>query len=146
TSELYSSDFGQLVQKDQSLSGLRKYMEKASVNGINGDLVNRILYLDTKTLLPDDLLLKADKMTMANSIELRVPLLDHELLEFAASLPPSFKLKRFTTKYILKKALSQKIPKAIRDRKKSVFPVPYESWLRNDLKDFVWDVLTDRRT
>jgi asparagine synthase (glutamine-hydrolysing) len=61
-------------------------------------------------------------------------------------LPPSFKLRGFTPKYILKKALSQKIPKEIRNRKKAGFPVPYESWLRNDLKDIVWAVLTDRRT
>ncbi|MGB7614318.1 MAG: asparagine synthase C-terminal domain-containing protein, partial [Candidatus Acidiferrum sp.] len=104
------------------------------------------LYIDTKTWLPDDLLIKADKMTMANSVELRVPLLDHHVLEFAASLPPSYKLKGFKTKYILKKALSQKIPGQIRDRKKTGFPVPYESWLRNDLKDFVSDVLLDRKT
>jgi asparagine synthase (glutamine-hydrolysing) len=91
-------------------------------------------------------LIKADKMTMANSIELRVPLLDHKVLEFAASLPPSFKLNGSTTKFILKKALSQRIPKEIRDRKKTGFPVPYESWIRTDLKDIVWDVLMDRRT
>ena len=64
-----------------------------------------MLYIDTKTWLPDDLLIKADKMTMANSVELRVPLLDHQVLEFAASLPPSFKLNGFSLKYILKKAL-----------------------------------------
>ena len=105
-----------------------------------------MLYIDTKTWLPDDLLIKADKITMANSLELRVPLLDHQVLEFAASLPPSFKLNGFTAKYILKKALSRQIPKEIRDRKKTGFPVPYASWLRNDLKDLVWEVLTDRRT
>ena len=105
-----------------------------------------MLYIDTKTWLPDDLLIKADKMTMANSIELRVPLLDHKVLEFAASLPPSFKLNGSTTKFILKKALAQRIPKEIRDRKKTGFPVPYESWFRNDLKHVVWDVLTDSKT
>jgi len=105
-----------------------------------------MLYIDTKTWLPDDLLIKADKMTMANSVELRVPLLDHRVLEFAASLPPSYKLKGFTPKYILKKAMAQKIPKEILSRKKAGFPVPYEGWLRNDMKKVVWDVLTDRRT
>jgi asparagine synthase (glutamine-hydrolysing) len=105
-----------------------------------------MLYIDTKTWLPDDLLIKADKMTMANSIELRVPLLDHKVLEFAASLPPKFKLNGFTRKYILKKTLSDRIPKEIRNRKKAGFPVPYGSWLRNDLKDMVSMVLTDRKT
>jgi asparagine synthase (glutamine-hydrolysing) len=110
------------------------------------NILDAMLYIDTKTWLPDELLIKADKMTMANSIELRVPLLDHKVLEFAASLPRSFKLNGFTPKYILKRALSKKIPAAIRDRKKAGFPVPYESWLRSDLKDMVWDVLTDRKT
>ena len=79
-----------------------------------------MLYIDTKTWLPDDLLIKADKMTMANSVELRVPLLDHRLLEFAASLPSSFKLNGFTTKYILKEnhvpANSQEDPRPEEDR------------------------------
>jgi asparagine synthase (glutamine-hydrolysing) len=68
------------------------------------------------------------------------------VLEFAASLPPSSKLNGFTPKYILKKAMARKIPKEILNRKKVGFPVPYESWLRNDLKDVVWDILTDRKT
>ena len=105
-----------------------------------------MLYIDTKTWLPDDLLVKADKMTMANSIELRVPLLDHHLLEFAASLPSSFKLNGFSTKHILKRSMSQRIPQKIIDRKKTGFPVPYELWLRNDLKDFVRDVLTGSKS
>ena len=105
-----------------------------------------MLYIDTKSWLPDDLLLKADKMTMANSIELRVPLLDHRVLEFAASLRPGLKLNGRNTKYILKKALSKEIPNEIRNRKKTGFPVPYASWLRNDLKDIIWDVLTDGKT
>ena len=72
-----------------------------------------MLYVDTKTWLPDDLLLKADKMTMANSVELRVPLLDHKVLEFAASLPANFKVRGFTTKYIAKRALGGLVPKEI---------------------------------
>jgi asparagine synthase (glutamine-hydrolysing) len=114
------------------------------VNGCG--LLDQMLYADTKTWLPDDLLIKADKMTMANSVELRVPLLDHRVMEFAASLPPQFKLNGFTTKYILKKALSERVPQAIRDRKKTGFPVPYEAWLRTEMKDAVWSVLTDPST
>ena len=140
--EVYSSDFAHTIDRERSLRPLRKL--QARVRGQN--TLDAMLYIDTKTWLPDELLIKADKMTMANSVELRVPLLDHRVLEFAASLPPSLKLNGFTPKYILKKALSQKIPQEIRDRKKTGFPVPYESWLRNDLKDVVWSVLTDRRT
>ena len=74
-----------------------------------------------KTWLPDDLLLKADKMTMANWIELRVPLLDHKVLEFAASLPGSYKVRGFTTKYILKKLLNGRVPQEILERKRLDF-------------------------
>jgi asparagine synthase (glutamine-hydrolysing) len=140
--KIYSTDFILKINREHSLEPLRRLQEH--VRGQNA--LDAMLYIDTKTWLPDDLLIKADKMTMANSVELRVPLLDHHVLEFAASLPPRFKLNRFASKYILKKALSQRIPKEIRNRKKTGFPVPYASWLRNDLKDFVWDLLMDRKT
>jgi asparagine synthase (glutamine-hydrolysing) len=140
--KVYSADFAQAIDREHTLEPVRRL--QAHVLGQN--TLDAMLYIDTKTWLPDDLLIKADKMTMANSVELRVPLLDHRVLEFAASLPPSFKLRGFSLKYILKKALSQRVPKEIRNRKKTGFPVPYESWLRNDLRDVVWAVLTDRRT
>jgi asparagine synthase (glutamine-hydrolysing) len=140
--KIYSTDFARTVDRERSIEPVRRLQEH--VRGQN--TLDAMLYIDTKTWLPDDLLIKADKITMANSIELRVPLLDHKVLEFAASLPSHFKLKGLTTKFILKKALSQRIPKEILNRKKTGFPVPYESWLRTDLKDFVWDVLMDSRT
>jgi asparagine synthase (glutamine-hydrolysing) len=112
-------------------------------DGAASGVVNRMLYVDTKTSLPDDLLLKADKMTMANSVELRVPFLDHKFLEFAASLPENMKVRRFTTKYLAKKALRTKVPIEILRRKKVGFPVPYEAWMRNELKDWVSDILLD---
>jgi len=139
---VYSPDFALTLDHERTLEPVRRL--QAHVRDRN--TLDAMLYIDTKAWLPDDLLIKADKMTMASSVELRVPLLDHRVLEFAASLPPNFKLKGFTSKCILKKALSQKMPKKIRDRKKAGFPVPYESWLRHDLKNIVWDVLTDRKT
>jgi len=102
-----------------------------------------MLYVDTKTSLPDDLLLKADKMTMANSLELRVPLLDHKMLEFAASLPESLKVHGTKSKYIAKEALADLVPQEILHRKKAGFPVPYAAWLRNELKDWVRGVILD---
>jgi asparagine synthase (glutamine-hydrolysing) len=105
-----------------------------------------MLYVDTKTWLPDDLLIKADKITMANSVELRVPLLDHRVLEFAARLPYNYKVRNFSTKYILKKAFDGRIPAEILNRRKTGFPVPVESWLRKDLSGFAREILTDRRT
>ena len=108
--------------------------------------LNKMLYVDTKTWLPDDLLVKADKMTMANSVELRVPFLDHKVLEFAASLPTEYKLKGLTTKYILKRALDGRVPEQVIKRKKAGFPVPLQSWFSGELKDFSRDVLLDSRT
>jgi len=97
--------------------------------------------VDTKTWLPDDLLIKADKMTMATSVELRVPLLDFQVLEFAASLPSRFKVRGWSLKRILKAALEGSVPQEILKRKKTGFPLPYERWLRKEMKDFVFDTV-----
>jgi asparagine synthase (glutamine-hydrolysing) len=140
--ELYSKEFAPLVNRGLSAGVVERYVTKGNIK----DLVNRMLYVDTKTWLPDDLLLKADKMTMANSIELRVPFLDHKVLEFAASLPGSYKVHGFTTKYILKKLLSERVPQEILTRKKVGFPVPIANWLRTDLKGWVRELLLDRET
>jgi asparagine synthase (glutamine-hydrolysing) len=102
--------------------------------------------VDTKTWLPDDLLLKADKITMANSVELRVPFLDHKVLEFAASLPGHYKVRGLATKYVAKRALRNRVPKEILKRKKAGFPVPYARWLKTDMKDWLRDVLLDGKT
>ena len=139
---LYSADFADQADKDFALSPLKEVMAGSE----NFGLINRMLYVDTKTSLPDDLLLKADKMTMANSIELRVPFLDHKLIEFAASLRESDKVRGFTTKYIAKRALSNRIPSPILKRRKAGFPVPFGAWLRTDLKQYVHEVLLDRAT
>jgi asparagine synthase (glutamine-hydrolysing) len=140
--ELYSSDFLSSIDRDYSVEPVRRLFSKMENHGV----LDQMLYIDTKTWLPDDLLVKADKMTMANSLELRVPLLDHRLLEFAASLPADFKLKGLTLKYIWKKALSKRVPSKILKRKKAGFPVPYEFWLRNNFRDQIRDILTDRKT
>jgi asparagine synthase (glutamine-hydrolysing) len=140
--EVYSPDFAAQVGKARSDSVVIPYRN----NGRKHSILDKMLYLDTKTWLPDDLLIKADRMTMANSIELRVPYLDHKVLEFAASLPANYKLRGWTRKYIAKKALGKRLPREILARKKMGFPVPYESWLRKDVKSWVSEVLLDRET
>jgi asparagine synthase (glutamine-hydrolysing) len=140
--QFYSSDFARSVDKKFSSHAATKHFR----NGHRAGPLGKMLYVDTKTWLPDDLLIKADKMTMANSIELRVPLLDHKILEFAASLPQNFKVRGFTTKYIAKKALRGHVPREILNRKKAGFPVPYEKWLRLELKDWIHDLLLDSKT
>lgn len=140
--ELYTSGFAASVDHEFSTAPVTRCLTSDSASSV----LNHMLYADTKTSLPDDLLLKADKMTMANSVELRVPFLDHKFLEFAASLPENLKLRGFRTKYLAKKALSGKVPVEILRRKKAGFPVPYESWMRIELKDWVRDILLDRKS
>jgi asparagine synthase (glutamine-hydrolysing) len=140
--ELYSTDFTKSIDKEFTVEPVRRLFSAVKEESV----LDQMLYIDTKIWLPDDLLIKADKMTMANSLELRVPLLDHRLLEFAASLPSHYKLKGFTLKYIWKKALSKRVPEAILKRKKTGFPVPYESWLRNEFRDEIRAILTDQKT
>lgn len=140
--ELYTSGFADSVDREFSTAPATRCLTSSSASGV----LNRMLYTDTKTSLPDDLLLKADKMTMANSVELRVPFLDHKFLEFAASLPENMKVRGFRTKYLAREALRDKVPVEILERKKVGFPVPYESWMRNELKDWVRDVLLDRQS
>ena len=139
---LYTTDFACSVDREGSIEPVRKLLSNVKHLGV----LDQMLYIDTKTWLPDDLLIKADKMTMASSVELRVPLLDHKVLEFAASLPSHYKVQGLTTKRILKQAVSERVPRRILERKKVGFPVPYGSWIRNEFKDFMRAVLTDRRT
>lgn len=106
--------------------------------------LDQMLYVDTKVWLPDDILLKADKMTMANALELRVPFLDHKLVEFAAALPVKLKLNGSSGKFLLRQAMRGVLPEPILQRPKKGFPVPTEQWLRTPLKDLVHDVLLAR--
>jgi asparagine synthase (glutamine-hydrolysing) len=92
-------------------------------------LLDQLLAADQKTYL-QELLMKQDQMSMAASIESRVPFLDHKLVEFAAQLPVRMKLRGLTTKYILRRAMANRIPKEILTRKKMGFPVPIGEWLR----------------
>ena len=92
--------------------------------------LGRMLYLDTRVWLPDDLLLVGDKMSMAHAVEARVPYLDVELIEFIETIPVEYKLKGLTGKYIHKKAVSKWLPKKIINRQKKGFPTPMEQWLK----------------
>jgi asparagine synthase (glutamine-hydrolysing) len=103
--------------------------------------LDQMLYVDAKVWLPDDLLIKADKMTMANGLELRVPFLDHKMVEFAATLPNASKAGGKGGKTILRKAMRGVLPDAIIDRPKKGFPIPIGSWLRTSLRQFTRDHL-----
>jgi asparagine synthase (glutamine-hydrolysing) len=107
-------------------------------------LLNRVLYADVKTYLVE-LLMKQDQMSMAASVESRVPFLDHQLVEFAAMLPPGAKLRGFTTKRLLRAAVKDILPPKILTRGKMGFPVPFGRWMRTSWSRVAKDVLLDRR-
>ena len=92
-----------------------------------------MLFADARSFLPDDCLFKVDRMSMAHGLEVRVPFLDRELVEFAATIPFEFKIRGFTSKYILKKAFSPYLPRKILKQRKQGFTIPVSKWLRNDL-------------
>lgn len=105
------------------------------------DPVSQMLYIDTRANLPDDLLMVADKTSMANSLEARVPFLDYRLIEFIESLPPRLKLNGLTGKYLHKKAIKKWLPKNLIYRKKKGFANPIENWFRTRMRPFVEEFL-----
>jgi asparagine synthase (glutamine-hydrolysing) len=107
------------------------------------DPVARMQYIDLHTWMVGDILVKADKMTMANSLELRVPYLDHHVFEFAATIPAKFKIHGGLTKYVLRKAFADQVPPAAVSRPKRGFPVPTRVWLRGPLFRKAAELLSD---
>lgn len=129
----------------EALAGIDSYDLITNAYG-ETDATNQIdalLATDVATYLPGDLLVKMDIATMANSLEARSPFLDHQFMEFAASLPPSMKVRGLTGKYILKKVADGWLPPEVIHRPKMGFGVPIATWLRTDLRDMTRDLLTD---
>jgi asparagine synthase (glutamine-hydrolysing) len=127
---------------EQAYGPSRAYFD--APNG-RSTVLDRLLYADLKTYLVE-LLMKQDQMSMAASIESRVPFLDHKLVEFAATLPPRLKLRGFRTKWILREAVRAILPAEILSRPKMGFPVPFAVWMRGQWGDVVRDVLLDSRS
>jgi asparagine synthase (glutamine-hydrolysing) len=119
----------------------RKWLEK---NPQRDDL-SSMLYLDTKIWLPDNLLMKGDKMTMAASLEARIPLLDYQLTEYAASIPSNIKTRFFKAKYLLKRAFADFLPEPILTRKKMGFNVPTGIWFREGQRNLITRLLLSER-
>jgi len=105
------------------------------------DRTTLLQYLDLKLYLQDDILVKVDRASMACSLEVRAPFLDHKLVEFVMNLPSSLKLRRFTTKYMLKKAMKDFLPKEVIQRSKKGFGVPIAKWVKGPLKELFGDLL-----
>ncbi len=120
--------------------------ERLLANGGPRDPLTMLQHIDMETYLPDDILTKVDRTSMAVSLESRVPLLDHRLLEFVARMPSSLKLRNGTGKYILKRAMSAHLPADIITRQKMGFGVPLGAWFRGELREMTHDLLLDPRT
>ncbi|HON55969.1 MAG TPA: asparagine synthase (glutamine-hydrolyzing) [bacterium] len=141
-SEIYTESFKQQInfENNNSKEIIKKYFEK-----INGNYeIDKLLYTDLKTYLPDDILVKVDIASMANSLECRSPFLDHKFVEYVAKLYPTLKLRGTQTKYILKEAFKDYIPQELLHREKMGFTVPISEWFRNELKDYIFSIFNDR--
>jgi asparagine synthase (glutamine-hydrolysing) len=109
------------------------------------DRLSREQFVDIKMYLPDDILVKVDRMSMANSLEVRVPFLDYSFVEFAATIPSNLKLRGMVSKYILKKTMARMLPNEILYRKKQGFSIPMKNWLKDELQDLMFELLSARR-
>lgn len=138
---LFSDDFKKEIEGRHSFS----YLNSAFKDCSSEDVVDLVMSTDIKTNLLDDLLVKMDIATMANSLEGRSPFLDHRLMEFAASVPTEMKIKGMKLKYILKKALSGILPNEILTRGKMGFGIPIHEWFRNELKRYSHEILLSQR-
>jgi asparagine synthase (glutamine-hydrolysing) len=139
--ELLSPAVRQNIIKRNTFEDLFDYIKQSN---LKNDL-ERALYLSTKLYLQDDILVKVDRASMASSLEVRAPFLDHTLVEFIAGLPTFLKLHRLTTKYVLKKAAAQLLPKGIINRKKKGFGMPVGRWINGQLKGLFDETLSEER-
>ncbi len=110
---------------------------------INND-IRKMMYMDLISYHPDDILVKVDRASMANSLEARVPLIDYHIVEFAARLPFSFMINQGRGKYLLRRVLARYVPPHLTDRPKMGFSIPLDSWLRNDLRDWCEELLSEK--
>lgn len=141
---LYSKEFQE--QLDGDFGAGEHCFEKIAKSVMTGNATDNLLYLDSKTYLPGDILTKVDRMSMANSLEARAPLLDHELIEFVVNIPVGLKMKGLETKYILKRAMEGIVPNEILYREKQGFGVPISEWINSQLKERMTSDLSDRKT
>ena len=123
----------------QSLSVLCAALPDAPAQS---DVTNRYLFVDQHYYLPDDILYKCDRMSMAHSLEVRPPFLDHRIVEFAAKLPATLKIRGRSTKHVLRELVRKKLPPAILQRRKEGLDIPAHDWLRGPLRSLMLDALS----
>jgi asparagine synthase (glutamine-hydrolysing) len=140
---LYSNDFSDQLRDHEHLNS---YFRELGAN-VNTDApLDSLLYIDSKTYLPGDILTKVDRMSMAVSLEARVPLLDHKLIEFVTRIPASMKMAGVETKHLFKRAIADLVPEEIINRPKQGFGVPIQQWINEQLRERIRDTLNDPRT
>jgi len=140
---LYTPDFFQKLGQGGYAGNLfRELADQVKTD----EPLDRLLYVDSKTYLPGDILTKVDRMSMAVSLEARAPLLDHKLIDFVTGVPASLKLAGFQTKHLLKEAVKDLIPAEILHRPKQGFGVPIQEWINQQLRSRIRDTLRDART
>lgn len=136
--------FTENIQKNfLQTNPFKRYEEVSKELDFLSDNVQKLLWLDTKIILPDQFLEKVDKSTMANGVEVRVPFLDNDLASFALALPSELKVKNGVKKYLLKKALDGILPNEVLYGPKKGFGVPYQNWLKGPLKSFMEEIFND---
>jgi asparagine synthase (glutamine-hydrolysing) len=139
--QLFGTDVWRQLAGYDSIDVLRHHYDRADTL----DPLSRFQYLDMKTYLVDDILVKVDRASMANSLEVRSPLLDHKLMETIAEMPSGLKLHNGQGKYIFKKSLQNILPAAVLKRPKKGFSMPVAEWFRGELRDFAQDSILNNR-
>jgi len=140
---LYTRDFRDLVGTEGYVSSLFRDL---SARVTTGEPLDRLLYIDSKTYLPGDILAKVDRTSMAVSLEARAPLLDHKLIEFVGQMPAKLKLSGLESKHLLKKAVADLVPHEILNRPKQGFGVPIQDWINRQLRSRIRESLTEPRS
>ncbi|MBD0372883.1 MAG: asparagine synthase (glutamine-hydrolyzing) [Pyrinomonadaceae bacterium] len=140
---LYTEDFRREFQAHERI--VERYRSLAA-SVTTKEPLDGMLYLDSKTYLPGDILTKVDRMSMAVSLEARVPLLDHRLIEFVSRIPASMKMRGLEAKHIFKRAVRDHVPAEILDRPKQGFGMPLQQWINEQLRERIRETLSDKRT
>ena len=146
---LYTGDVRRQIRRDANGDGdlrpqalFRRHADRVGTR----EPLDRLLYLDSKTYLPGDILTKVDRMSMAVSLEARVPLLDHRLIDFVTRIPARFKMRGLETKHIFKRAVADLVPPEILNRPKRGFGMPIQEWINQQLRGRIRETLTEPRT
>ncbi|HTS31981.1 MAG TPA: asparagine synthase (glutamine-hydrolyzing) [Bryobacteraceae bacterium] len=136
----FSTDQRKRIRRGANGNGLRALVDGLGIQSAN--VLERYLEIDQNYYLPDDILYKTDRMSMAHSLEVRPPFLDPRIVDFAASLPPRMKIRGFQQKFLLRELMRGKLPEAVLKRKKTGFDIPTHDWFRGILRPLLTDTLT----